>query len=57
VLEAIEQRVQQKTGRSGLENILLRQLEIQNQIDQVAYKLYGVTEYQEVIEQALKVVL
>jgi type I restriction-modification system DNA methylase subunit len=57
VLEVIEQRVQQEAGRSDLENILLRQAEIQNQIDQIAYRLYGVTEYQEVIEQALKVVL
>jgi len=56
-LEVIEQRVQQEAGRSDLENILLRQAEIQAQIDQIAYKLYGVTEYQEVIEQTLKVVL
>jgi type I restriction-modification system DNA methylase subunit len=57
VLEVIEQRVQQEAGRSDLENILLRQAEIQLQIDQIAYRLYGVMEYQEVIEQALKVVL
>ena len=57
VLEVIEQRVEQEAGRSDLENILLRQAEIQNQIDQIAYRLYGVAEYQEVIEQALKVVL
>jgi type I restriction-modification system DNA methylase subunit len=57
VLEVIELRVQQEAGRSDLENILLRQAEIQLQIDQIAYRLYGVMEYQEVIEQALKVVL
>ena len=57
VLEVIEQRVQQEAGRSDLENILLRQAEIQLQIDQIAYRLYGVMEYQEAIEQALKVVL
>ena len=57
VLEVIEQRVQQEAGRSDLENILLRQAEIQNQIDQIAYRLYGVVEYQEAIKQALKVVL
>jgi hypothetical protein len=57
VLEVIEQRVQQEAGRSDLENILLRQAEIQTRIDQIAYRLYGVTEYQEAIEQALKVVL
>ncbi len=57
VLEVIEQRVQQEVGRSDLESVLLRQTEIQAQIDQIAYRLYGVTEYQEVIEQALKVIL
>ncbi|MFM7888467.1 MAG: type IV site-specific deoxyribonuclease Eco57I, partial [Pseudanabaena sp.] len=57
VLEVIEQRVQQEVGRSDLENILLRQADIHNQIDQIAYRLYGITEYQEVIEQALKIVL
>ena len=57
VLEVIEQRVQQEAGRSDLENILLRQAEIQNQIDQIAYRLYGVVEYQEAIKQALKVFL
>ena len=56
-LEVIEQRVQQEVGRSDLETILLRQLDIQNQIDQIAYRLYGITEYQKVVEQALKVVL
>jgi type I restriction-modification system DNA methylase subunit len=57
VLEVIEQRVQQEVGRSDLENILRRQAEIQSQIDQIAYRLYGVEAYQEIIEQALKVVL
>ncbi|MBD2552140.1 N-6 DNA methylase [Limnothrix sp. FACHB-708] len=57
VLEVIEQRVQQEAGRSDLENIVLRQAEIQLSIDQIAYRLYGVSEYQEVIEQALKVTL
>ncbi|MGB3207222.1 MAG: N-6 DNA methylase [Crinalium sp.] len=57
VLEVIEQRVQQETGRSDLENILLRQAEIQAEIDRIAYRLYGVVEYQEVIEQSLKIVL
>lgn len=57
VLELIEQRVQQAVGRSDLENILLRQVEIQDRIDEIAYRLYGVTEYQEIIEQALKTIL
>jgi hypothetical protein len=57
VLEVIEQRVQQEVGRSDLENILLRQTEIKAQIDRIAYRLYGVEDYQEVIEQALKVIL
>jgi len=57
VLEVIEQRVQQEVGRSDLENILLRQTEIKAQIDRIAYRLYRVEDYQEVIEQVLKVVL
>ena len=57
VLEVIEQRVQQEAGRSDLENILLRQAEIQNQVDQIAYRLYGVKKYKEIIEQALNIVL
>ncbi len=57
VLEVIEQRVQQETGRSDLENILLRQAEIQAQIDRISYRLYGVVEYKEVMEQSLKSVL
>ena len=57
VLEVIEQRVEQEIGRSDLENILLRQTEIKQQIDQIAYRLYGVEEYIEMIEQALNLVL
>ena len=57
VLEVIEQRVEQEMGRSDLETILLRQTEIKQQIDQIAYRLYGVEEYIEMIEQALNLVL
>ena len=57
VLEVIEQRVEQEIGRSDLENILVRQTEIKQQIDQIAYRLYGVEEYIEMIEQALNLVL
>jgi len=57
VLEVIEQRVEQEIRRSDLENILLRQTEIKQQIDQIAYRLYGVEEYIEMIEQALNLVL
>ncbi len=56
-LEVIEQRVRQELGISELETVLLRQLEIRNQIDRIAYRLYGVEEYIDIIEQALKVVL
>ena len=56
-LEVIEQRVRQELGISELETVLLRQLEIRNQIDTIAYRLYGVEEYIDIIEQALKVVL
>jgi hypothetical protein len=44
-------------GRSDLEDLLLRQVEIQRSINQIAYKLYGVEQYEEVIEAALNVVL
>ena len=57
VLENIQQRVEQEVGRSDLETVLLRQIEIKNQIDQIAYRMYNVEEYVDIIEQALKVVL
>lgn len=57
VLEVIQNRVEQEMGRSDLETILLRQTEIKQQIDQIAYRLYGVEEYIEMIEQALTLVL
>jgi hypothetical protein len=56
-LEVIEQRVIQEVGRSDLEDLLLRQVEIQTEINQIAYRLYGVEQYQNIIAQALKVVL
>ena len=56
-LEIIEQRVKQEVGRSDLETVLLRQIEIKNQIDKKAYRMYKVEEYVDIIEQALKVVL
>jgi type I restriction-modification system DNA methylase subunit len=57
VLEVIEQRVQQEIGRSDLETILFRQTQIKQQIDRLAYRLYGVEDYIEAIEQALTLVL
>ena len=56
-LEVIEQRVKQEVSRADLETVLLRQIEIRNQIDQIAYRIYNVEEYVDIIEQALKVVL
>ncbi|MDD1427966.1 Eco57I restriction-modification methylase domain-containing protein [Dolichospermum sp. ST_sed9] len=56
-LEVIEKRVEQEVGRSDLETVLLRQTEIKNQIDKIAYRLYQVEDYIDIIEQALKVVL
>jgi hypothetical protein len=56
-LEVIANRVSQEVGRADLETILLRQIEIRNQIDQIAYQMYKVEEYVNIIEQALKVVL
>ncbi|MDB9483968.1 type IV site-specific deoxyribonuclease Eco57I, partial [Dolichospermum circinale CS-537/05] len=56
-LEIIVQRVKQEVGRSDLETVLLRQMEIKNQIDKKAYRMYKVEEYVDIIEQALKVFL
>lgn len=57
ILEIIEKRVAEAIGRSDLEQVLLRQLEIRQQIDQIAYRLYGVEEHVNLIEQALTIVL
>ncbi|MCE2719915.1 MAG: hypothetical protein ACK6A9_19775 [Dolichospermum sp.] len=56
-LEIIAQRVNQEVGRSDLETVLLRQIQVKNKIDEKAYQLYKVEEYVDIIEQALKVVL
>jgi hypothetical protein len=56
-LEVIEQRVKQEVGQSDLETVLLRQEDIRNQIDRIAYRLYGVEQYAGIIEQALNVML
>lgn len=56
-LEVIANRVSQEVGRADLETVLLRQIEIRNQIDKIAYRMYKVEEYVNIIEKALKVVL
>ncbi|MBD2133919.1 hypothetical protein H6F47_16140 [Sphaerospermopsis sp. FACHB-1094] len=56
-LEVIANRVSQEVGRADLETVLLRQIEMRNQIDQIAYQMYKVEEYVNIIEKALKVVL
>jgi len=56
-LELIEQRVLTAVGRSDLENLLLRQIQIQSEINQIAYRLYGVEEYKNIITDALKIIL
>jgi hypothetical protein len=53
----IANRVIQEVGRADLETVLLRQIEIKNQIDKKAYHLYKIEEYVDIIDQALKVVL
>ncbi|MGI0480860.1 hypothetical protein ACN4EE_08715 [Geminocystis sp. CENA526] len=53
VLELIEKRVEEAVGKSDLENVLIRQQEVLKKIDDIAYKLYGVEEYREIITQAL----
>ncbi|MBJ7900973.1 MAG: N-6 DNA methylase [Cyanobacteria bacterium RI_101] len=57
ILEVIEQRVAQEIGRSDLETVLARQKTVRQDIDRIAYRLYGVEEHVNLIEQALTVVL
>jgi len=57
VLQTLENRVTAEAGRSNLETISLRQLSIEQDINEIAYGLYGVQKYKNVIEEALRVVL
>lgn len=57
LIEDVEQRVAAEADRSDLETILLRQKAVEDEIDDIAYRLYGVEAYRDVIEDALKVVL
>jgi hypothetical protein len=57
IFETLEQRVASTTGRVDIEAILLRQQSIEEEINEIAYRLYGVERYRSVIEEALRVVL
>jgi len=57
IIENIEKRVASEVGRTDLEVILMRQQEVEQEINDVAYRLYGVAQYRDVIEAALKIVL
>lgn len=57
IIENIEKRVASEVGRADLEVILLRQQEVEQEINDTAYRLYGVEQYRDVIEDALKIVL
>jgi type I restriction-modification system DNA methylase subunit len=57
IFETLEQRVASTTERVDIEAILLRQQSIEEEINEIAYRLYGVERYRSVIEEALRVVL
>jgi len=57
IIETIERRVASEVGRADLEAILLRQAAVEREIDEIAYRLYGVERYRGIIEEALRVVL
>lgn len=57
IFETLEKRVTSEASRSDLEAILLRQKEVEEDINDIAYRLYGVQQYKMVIEEALRVVL
>lgn len=57
IFETLEKRVASEVGRSDLEAILLRQKEVEEEINTIAYRLYGVQKYKKTIEEALRVVL
>jgi type I restriction-modification system DNA methylase subunit len=57
IFETLEQRVASTAGRVDIEAILLRQQSVEEEINEIAYRLYGVERYKSVIEEALRVVL
>ncbi len=57
IIENIEKRVVSEVGRIDLEVILIRQKEVEREINDIAYRLYGVEHYRDVIEAALRRVL
>lgn len=57
IIENIEKRVASEVGRTDLEVILMRQQEVEREINDLAYRLYGVEQYRDVIEAALRIVL
>lgn len=57
IFETLEKRVASEAGRSDLEAILLRQKDVEEEINELAYRLYGVQRDKRVIEEALRVVL
>ncbi len=57
VLQTLEKRVASEAGRSDLEAISLRQSNVEQETNEIAYRLYGVQKYKKVIDEALRVVL
>ncbi len=57
IFETLEKRVASEASRSDLEAILLRQKAVEEEINDITYRLYRVQRYRRVIEEALRVVL
>jgi hypothetical protein len=57
VLQILEKRVAAEAGRSDLEAISIHQSSVEQEINEIAYRLYKVQKYKKVIEEALRVVL
>jgi hypothetical protein len=57
IFETLEKRVTAEASRSDLEATLLRQKGVEEEINDIAYRLYGVRRYRKIIEEALRVVL
>lgn len=57
VLENLDKRVMDKSENQGLDEVMLEFVAVESEINEIAYRVYGVEEHREEIEAALKVVL
>jgi hypothetical protein len=57
ILENLEKRVMNEVEHETLEGVMLEAKATEAEIDEIAYRLYGVSEHRAEIEEALRVVL